>query len=43
MNCKEYQEDLKRRAQNDEAANQTQQFLEVSNSFGYTIDPTYIE
>jgi len=28
MNCKEYQDDLKRRAQNDEAARQTQQFLE---------------
>ena len=31
MNCKEYQDDLKRRAQNDEAAKQTQQFLEVNN------------
>ena len=31
MNCKEYQDDLKRRAQNDEAARQTQQFLEVHN------------
>ena len=31
MNCKEYQDDLKRRAQNDEAARQTQQFLEVNN------------
>lgn len=30
MNCREYQDDLKRRAQNDEAAKQTQQFLEVS-------------
>lgn len=29
MNCREYQDDLKRRAQNDEAAKQTQQFLEV--------------
>ena len=31
MNCKEYQDDLKRRAQNDDAARQTQQFLEVNN------------
>lgn len=31
MNCKEYQDDLKRRAQNDEAARQTQQFLEVNS------------
>ena len=30
MNCKEYQDDLKRRAQNDEAARKTQQFLEVN-------------
>ncbi|KAK3754772.1 hypothetical protein QZH41_019689, partial [Actinostola sp. cb2023] len=28
MNCKEYQEDLQRRAQNDDAAKQTQKFLE---------------
>ena len=33
MNCKEYQDDLKRRAQNDEAARKTQQFLEVTNWF----------
>jgi len=29
MNCKEYQDDLKRRAQNDEAAKKTQEYLEV--------------
>ena len=29
MNCKEYQEDLKRRATNDDAARKTQQALEV--------------
>lgn len=28
MNCKEYQDDLKRRAQNDEAAKKTQEYLE---------------
>ena len=33
MNCKEYQDDLKRRAQNDEAAKKTQEYLEV-----HTID-----
>ena len=29
MNCKEYQDDLKRRAENDVAARKTQKFLEV--------------
>ena len=38
MNCKEYQDDLKRRAQNDEAARQTQQFLEVNNKKKAAVD-----
>ena len=29
MDCKEYQDDLKRRAENDEAAQETQRMLEV--------------
>lgn len=29
MNCKDYQDDLRIRAQNDEAAQQTKQMLEV--------------
>lgn len=29
MNCKEYQDDVKRRSENDEAAKKTQKFLEV--------------
>ncbi len=30
MNCQEYQDDLKRRAENDEVANQTKKMLDVS-------------
>ena len=33
MNCKEYQDDLKRRAHNDQAARKTKEFLEVRISF----------
>lgn len=33
MNCKEYQDDLRIRAQNDDAARQTTQMLDVSQLF----------
>lgn len=32
MNCKDYQDDLRIRAQNDEAAQQTKQMLEVGRT-----------
>ena len=34
MNCQEYQDDLKRRAANDEAAKATQAMLDVSSTTG---------
>lgn len=35
MNCQEYQDDLKRRAANDEAAQETQKMLEVRDTAIY--------
>ena len=37
MNCQEYQDDLERKAANDEAAKATKEMLEVSTSINITV------